>query len=404
MIEFIKATYHRLIAELNVKTYRYLYEQFHIKNRLTGIIGPRGTGKTTLILQYIKNNLYHQKKTFYFSADNIYFNKTTLLEFIVYLYENEDINIFFIDEIHKYANWRQELKNIYDSFPKIKIIFSGSSSIDLIKGSYDLSRRVKLFQLTGLSLREYINFSTNSNIKSIQLNELTKNNNKQDELLSQIPKIKSLFHEYLNYGYYPFIFEDKNSYLEKVLRMIDKTIYEDITNYYDLKTANLHNLKSILIFLASTLPGEISINNLAQNLSIDHKTASNYINILAETGLIRLVNTDSVGNKYLRKPQKAYLHNTTLLHALANNTPTVNMIGTIRELFFLQHVVDAGIKIFYHHNCDFQVNDIMFEIGGKNKTRQQLQNISDKDGFLIKNDILISGKKTIPLYYFGFLY
>lgn len=404
MNEFIKATFHRLIAELDVKTYRYLYDQFQIKNRLTGLVGPRGVGKTTLILQYIKNNLYKDGKTFYFSADNIYFNKTSLLEFIIYLYENEDINTFFVDEIHKYSNWHQELKNIYDSFPKIKIIFSGSSSLDLVKGSYDLSRRVKLFRLAGLSLREYINFTTSSNIFPIKLSELKNNCSQFDGVLSQIPKIKGLFREYLNCGYYPFVFEGENSYQEKVLRIIDKTVYEDITNYYDLKTSNLHHLKSILMFLATSLPGNISINNLAQNLSIDHKTAANYLHILAESGLIRLIYTASTGSKYLRKPEKSFLHNTTLLHSLINNNPLLNMVGTARELFFVQHVADAGLDVLYHNNCDFQVGDMVFEIGGKNKTKQQLKPVTKAKTFVVKDDILVSGTQIIPLYYLGFIY
>lgn len=404
MIDFLKATFQRLIAELNITTYRYLYQQFHIKNRLTGIVGPRGTGKTTLMLQYIKNNLYNGGKTFYFSADNIYFNSNTLLEFVTDLYRNEDINIFFIDEIHKYSSWRQELKNIYDAFPKIKIVFSGSSVIDLVKGSYDLSRRAKLFRLSGLSLREYINFTTGLEIPAVPFIELKKDYHKYDQLFSQIPKITGHFHNYLNHGYYPFVFEDETSYHEKVLRIIEKTIYEDISNYHALKTTNLGNFKLILNFLATSTPGNISINNLAQNLSIDHKTAANYLHILNEAGLIRLIFAAGTGSKCIRKPEKAFLHNTTLLHTLLNNRILENTIGTIRELFFAQNIADAGSNIFYSSIGDFQVNDLIFEIGGKNKTKQQIKNVINTEAFLVKDNILVSGHNIIPLYYFGFIY
>lgn len=404
MTDFLKTTFHRLIAKLNIKTHRYLYDSFNIKNRLTGIVGARGTGKTTLMLQYIKENLYTDKKTFYFSADNIFFNNSTLLDFVANLYHTEGMNIFFIDEVHKYPNWHQELKNIYDSFPTIKIIFSGSSSIDLIKGSYDLSRRATLFKLAGLSFREYLNFVTNTDISPLSFTELKNNYRKYDEQFSQIPKIKGLFKQYVKMGYYPFVFEDENSYYEKVIRIIDKTIYEDITNYYNIKTVSLNNFKRILNFFATSLPGNISINNLAHNLGIDYKTTENYLHILNESGLIRLVYPIASGSKTLRKPEKAFLHNTTLLQTLSNYTSAVDVSGTIRELVFVQNVADAGLNVFYSSIGDFQIGDTMFEIGGKNKTKKQLQTVNNSQMFLVKDDILVSGHKIIPLYYFGFLY
>ena len=163
MIQFLHETYERLLEGVGTNTHRYLFEQFHLDNRLTGLIGPRGVGKTTLMLQYIKEKIVNKKNVFYVSADNIYFSDNTLLGFVNELFQTEDIDCFFIDEIHKYPNWNQELKNIYDSFPNVKLIFSGSSSIDLVKGSYDLSRRAKLFYLHGLSFREYLLFSTQNN-------------------------------------------------------------------------------------------------------------------------------------------------------------------------------------------------------------------------------------------------
>lgn len=404
MLDFLKATFHRLIADLSISTYRYLYFQFNINSRLTGLVGPRGTGKTTLLLQYIKNNLYTSGKVFYFSADNIYFNNNSLLEFIANLYQLEGINIFFIDEVHKYANWYQELKNIYDAFPEIKIIFSGSSSIDLIKGSYDLSRRAKLFKMAGLSLREYLNFTTEADIQAVTFDDLKTNYRKYDNSFSQIPRIKGIFKKYLTLGYYPFVFEDENSYHEKVLRTIDKTIYEDITNYYNLKTANLSYFKRILNFLATSMPGNISINNLAHNLGIDHKTAENYLNILAESGLVRLVYAEATGNQVLRKPEKAFLHNTTLMHVLRSCMSSADTLGTMRELFFVQSTVDAGLSTFYCSSGDFAIDNVVFEIGGKNKTKKQLQNVAKNSALLVKDDILTSAQTTVPLYYFGFLY
>ncbi len=403
MIDFLKSTYHRLINELNIKTYRYLYSQFHIKNRLTGIIGARGVGKTTMILQYIKEHLYEKGETFYFSADHIYFNKTSILEFVEDLYQTNGISIFFIDEIHKYKNWNQELKNIYDSFPAIKIIFSGSSSIDLVAGSYDLSRRATIFNLHGLSLREYINFKTGSNYAPLSLDKLLTDYEQLDKEFSQIAKIKGHFNDYLQEGYYPFLFEDPHSYYEKIERIIEKTIFEDISNYYNLKTVNLVYFKKILNFLASIPPGDINTHNLAHNLGIDNKTVFYYLTILEKTGLVRLVYPYKGGNHSLRKPEKVFLNNTTLLYALNNYLGQSVLKGTVRELFFIQSLNNSGAPVFYNKYGDFQTKNIIFEIGEKNKTKAQIKEVK-LPAILVKDDILVSSKNMIPLFYFGFLY
>ncbi len=408
MLTLLKSTFHRLLNELNIDTHRYLFKQFNIKNRLTGIIGPRGVGKTTLMLQYIKENLLNAGNVFYFSADNIYFNNNTILEFVTSLYQDEDITIFFIDEIHKYKNWNQELKNLYDSLPSIKIIFSGSSSIDLIRGSYDLSRRATIFNLHGLSLREYINLKTNSSYPVISFDTILKNRttpskNSSYNALATIPGMKKYFQEYLKQGYYPFVFEEKDHYYEKISRVIDKTIFEDIANFYNLKTANLQLFKKILIFLASIPPGEINIHNLAKNLHIDSKTVTTYLTILNETGLTRQIYPHQIGNPTLRKPTKIFLNNTTLSHVLATSIGQPVNKGNIRELFFIHSLANANIDIHYSKIGDFNVNNIFFEIGGKNKTREQIKGTTET-ALLVKDDIFLSNKNEIPLYYFGFLY
>lgn len=398
MLNFILETYHRLIDELDIKNRRYLYASFHIKNRLTGLIGPRGVGKTTLMLQYIKENLFHDKKTFYFSADLVYFQKTTLLEFISNLYNDEGYRIFFIDEIHKYQNWNQEIKNLYDSFPSIKIVFSGSSMLDLIAGSYDLSRRAHLYHLKGMSFREYLNFVDDVSLKPISF----------EKLLAK-PKIEmgeratQHFRSYLKQGYYPFVFEDPHAYYERILRIIDKAIYEDIANYYNLKTPHLHYFKQILRYLASIPPGKLSANKLAQNLSIDHKTAFHYLSILNDVGLTRFVYPYAKGNVMLRKPQKLFLHNSTLLHAMNQYSGENVSKGTERELFFIQSLEDAGVELFYSNQGDFRTKGCIFEIGGKNKSGKQIQD-AGLPSYLVKDDIQIPVGNQIPLRYFGFLY
>lgn len=403
MEDFFYTTYHRLISSVDFPEHRYLFDSFHIKNRLTGLIGPRGVGKTTLMLQYIKEHLYPDASVFYFSADNLYFNKTSLLEFVDTCYHTDGVRVFFIDEIHKYPHWSQTLKNIYDAFPDVKVIFSGSSSLDIAKGSGDLSRRATLFNMHGLSFREYLNFKTGSQFKAISWKNLLASPNKFGGQLSHTNKIMGHFKDYLQIGYYPFLFEDLHSYNEKIGRIIEKTIYEDITNYYSLKTQNLYLFKNILNYLASIPPGSTNIHSIAKQLGIDDKTAFHYLGILKETGLVRFIQPYAKGKQLLSRPEKIFLNNTTLHTTINSFLGAANDIGTQRELFFLQSVMNAGIHVFTSDYADFQADNHLFEIGGKNKTSHQI-NKTTLPAFLVKDDILIGNKNTIPLLYFGFLY
>ena len=373
---------------------RYLYPQFQLTNRLTGLIGPRGVGKTTLLLQYIKNELFKDKTSFYFSADLVYFQKSNLLEFVSDLHQKEGYKIIFIDEIHKYQNWDQELKNIYDAFPSLKIVFSGSSA----EGSHDLSRRAKLYRLHGLSFREYLNFSQNLQLKPCSFEDLM-----QGTATPAIPKILTHFETYLAQGYYPFVFEDPHSYHEKVSRIIEKTIFEDIANYYNLKTPNLQYFKKILTYLASIPPGDLNIHNLSQNLGVDHKTTQHYLTILVSVGLIRELHPYAGGGAGLRKSSKFFLNNTTLMHTLQQYLGQPILKGTERELFFIQSLQNGEIPIFCSEKADYQTRDAIFEIGGKSKTKRQLKG-SQLPAYLVKDDILHSLKNEIPLFQCGFLY
>lgn len=401
MDAFLQQTFQRLLENTDLSFKRYLYVSFR-PGRLTGITGSRGVGKTTLMLQYIKENLAHNQKVFYFSADSIYFHQSTLLEFINDLYNLEGHRFFFIDEIHKYANWNQELKNLYDAFPDIKIVYSGSSMLELIKGSYDLSRRTKLYHLSGMSFREYLNFSEQSNIEAIELSALLANP-KNFNKLGMIDRVMGHFKEYLSIGYYPFIFEDSLTYYERVMRIIDKIIYEDIPSYFDLKTHNLHLFKQILSYLSTIPPGEINTNNIAKNMNVAHQTVFNYLTILESVGLIQMIYPFEGGNQYLRKPKKIFLHNTTLLYTLQQFVGETLNKGTLRELYFIQAMRDANQKIYYSQQADYRMKKLIFEIGGKNKTTQQLSNL-DMPAFLIKDDIVVATNKVIPLLYLGFIY
>lgn len=401
MDDFLHQAYLRLLDNTALSFKRYLYDRFQ-PGRLTGLLGPRGVGKTTLLLQYIKENLTDSQSAFYFSADSVYFRQSTLVKFINDLYNLEGYRLFFIDEIHKYANWNQELKNLYDAFPDIKIIYSGSSTLELIKGSHDLSRRVKIYHLPGLSFREYLHFTTHRDTPSLTLVDLWQNHTKINRL-SAIDKLMGHFKKYLAYGYYPFAFEDPYSYYERIMQIIDKIIFEDIPNYFDLKTHNLYLFKKILGYLSSIPPGEVNTHNIAQNMQISHQTISHYLNILSEVGLVRMIYPFETGNQYLRKPEKIFLHNTTLLSAFEQFIGEGVNKGTLRELYFVQAMQDARQTIFYSKQGDYRSKNIIFEIGGKNKTTKQITK-APLPAVLVKDDILTASKNIIPLLFFGFLY
>jgi len=398
MFRFITETFHRLIDELPELKTRYLYPTFQLQNRLTGLVGPRGVGKTTMLLQYIKNELMPGKGAFYFSADLVYFQQSNLLQFVGDLHEKEGHKVIFIDEIHKYKGWDQELKNIYDSFPSLKVVFSGSSMLDLVSGSYDLSRRAKLYRLHGMSFREYLNFSQNLDLKPCSFQELLRG-----EEAAKMPKILTYFETYLNRGYYPFVFEDPHSYHEKTSRIIEKTIFEDIANYYHLKTPNLLVFKKILTYFASISPGELNIHNLSQNLGIDHKTTQHYLEILVAVGLARELAPYEGGGSGLRKGSKYFLNNTTLMHTLQQYVGQPILKGTERELFFIQSLQNAEIPLFCSNKADYRTKEAVFEIGGKGKTHRQLKD-SKLPAYLVKDDILRPLKNEIALFQCGFLY
>ena len=270
--------------------------------------------------------------------------------------------------------------------------------LDLVTGSYDLSRRAKLYRLQGLSFREYLNFSQNLQLQPCSFQELL-----QGLTLPEIPKILTYFNTYLNQGYYPFVFEDPHSYHEKVSRIIEKTVFEDIANYYNLKTPNLHYFKKILTYFSSISPGDLNIHNLSQNLGIDHKTAQHYLTILVAVGLVRELHPYEGGGSGLRKNSKFLLNNTTLMHTMQQYVGQSIVKGTERELFFVQSFQNGEIPLFCSEKGDYRTHDTLFEIGGKSKTDRQLKGAT-LPAYLVKDDILRSLKNEIPLFQCGFLY
>lgn len=403
MIDEIIETYRRLLDEVKFDKHRYLFDQFNLNNRLTGLVGPRGSGKTTMLFQYIKEKVENKDECIYASLDSIYFLQVNLLDFVKELYEKKGVKYFFLDEVHKYRNWSHEFKNIYDSFPKVKTVFSGSSSLDLIKGNYDLSRRGKIYRLRGLSLREYLYFKDGIIFEPVKFEDIIKTPNKCCEVIAKTEKLKGYFEDYMNSGYYPFVFEDEESYHEKILNILDKTIYQDISEFYKLKTENLIIFKKILSFLATIPPGELNRNTISKLTGTDNKTVQSYLNILNETGLVHLVAENKSGSNLLKTKEKLFLENPNLYKAISKEAGQDYKTGTMREIFFIKMIENSGRKVFFSNIGDFVVDGINFEIGGKSKDRKQIKN-DMANSYFVKDDILYGSKGEIPLYLFGFLY
>lgn len=402
-METLIEIYQRLLREM-IPTYkRKFYDEFVMDSRLVGVIGARGVGKTTFLIEYLRTQYSGSSQTLYISADNLYFVEHTLVDVIDEFVKHYNGTIICIDEIHKYKNWDQELKNIYDSYPNLQIIFSGSSSIDLIKGKYDLSRRAILKNMYGFSFREFLEIKENKSFPVIGFREIIINHELYEKELSATPKLIGYLKEYLKEGYYPTRFELQTSeaYVQSLRNIIDKIVYEDISSFYSLNTQNLDTLKKIIYFFATSLPGKVNTNSIANSLGKDHTTIASYIQLLRDSGVLRFLLINKSGHALVRNAEKIYLDNTNLLYALNEEIGKEPFVGVLRELFVISNLQNINTHVFYSAEGDIEVNDITLEIGGKNKSSDQIKNI--KDSYLVKDDILIGSKTTIPLYLFGFL-
>ncbi len=379
-------------------TVREIYYEIDFSQKLIWIIWPRWVWKSTILIEYLKQN--NLSNSLYISADNIYFLENNLFEFALKFKREFDGKILLIDEIHKYKNWQQELKNIYDSIPDLQIIFSWSSSIDLKNWNYDLSRRAKLYYLNWFSFREYINYLYWLNIKKYELNDILNNHINICLNLWNIPVIK-YFKEYLENWYYPYYVNEKQKDNQKILETIDKTIYDDISKYYNVKTENLIYFKRILNYLSIINPWEINSNKISKTLEIDNKTVNNYLEILEKWWLIRFLLKDINWYNIMKNTSKIYLDNTNLIYSISKNLGKEINTWLIRELFILNSIQNKNINICFSEKWDFKVNDNIFEIWWKNKTYKQISWLTNS--FLVVDDIIIWEKNTIPLYLLWFL-
>ncbi|HCA43754.1 MAG TPA: AAA family ATPase [Bacteroidetes bacterium] len=389
-----------LLKSVNNHFFRFLYDKVDLKQRLISIKGLRGSGKTTLLLQLIKYKLGVSDKILYVTADHPYFYSNSLFNLASEFY-NLGGKYLFIDEVHKYVNWSRELKLIYDGFPEMKVIFTASSALDIYKGESDLSRRVKPYDLPGLSFREYLNLLDRKKFTPFSLQDILKHSQKiSNEIISELNKPLYQFNKYLKKGYLPFTAEEtEDSYLEKIYNVISITLTSDLALSYQLTSSDVIKIKKLLGIIAGSVPFSPNVSDLARKMEISRDYIKNYFVNLTEAKMINTLGPRLKKTGALQKPGKIFLENTNLSYALTEKPDT----GNLRETFFLNQIKNSKLKIYSHTSADFMINDdLFFEIGRKNKDTGQIKNL--KNSYLVLDGIETGFKNRIPLYLFGFLY
>ncbi|AHW58934.1 hypothetical protein SAMN05444285_1157 [Draconibacterium orientale] len=388
-MEQINILYQSILSRTNTKFIRFLFNKINLENRMNAIIGSRGAGKTTLLLQLIKQKL-PITKTLYLSADNIYLTNLNLFE-LAQKFSNTGGLFLFIDEIHKYPNWSQELKMIYDYLPDLKVVFTGSSILDIYKGYADLSRRVLTYYLPGLSFREYIEFKTNNKLPVYSLEQIVKNEISFDGF-----KPLEQFSEYIKSGYFPFFKEP--GYIEKLNNTINLTLETDIPNHTGMNIATVNKLKQLLYIVSQSVPFKPNMSKIAEMIGINRNQVAEYLHYFERAGLILQLREATKGIRLMGKVQKIYLNNPNFIHLFAEGNPN---IGNIRETFFFNQMSPYH-QVFSAQKGDFTVDSLTFEIGGKSKNNRQIKNV--ENSYIVKDDIEYGSGNTIPLWAFGLTY
>jgi len=377
---------------------RSLMDEIHWNDRLIGIKGGRGVGKTTLLLQYIKKNFTPGKDNLYVSLDDVYFSGNSLTDFTEEFVMNGG-KYLFLDEVHRYDKWSQSLKNIYDDYPDLKVVFTGSSVLDIIQSKADLSRRAIVYKMKGLSFREYLLLTNKLKWSEFSLNEILENHELISmEIAAKIKPVKE-FKEYLKTGYYPFFQEYPETYHQRLEQVISLVLENDITALKPVNLEGVKKLKQLLYVLSTSVPFKPNISKLAEKTGISRNSLVQYLHYLDEAEVLNLLFRDTAGISLLQKPEKIYFENPNLAYTLGyNNTEP----GNLRETFFINQVAVKN-QISYTEKGDFKVNDrYVFEVGGKNKSQSQLKNIDN--AWLALDDIEYGFQNKIPLWLFGFLY
>jgi len=388
----------RLVQATTDSFTRYLYNKITWEERLVGILGAKGTGKTTMLLQHIKRNFPEQQKALYASLDNIWFSKNSLWELA------EQFNAYggthlFLDEVHKYPTWAREIKNIYDSFPDLNVVFTGSSMLEIYQQSVDLSRRVVSYELKGLSFGEFLEYEYNLKLEKQSLENVMSNHREIANSIIFNFKILPAFKKYLQIGYYPFYKKSKGNYYYAIQQSINKTLEEDLPAIEPVEYATILKLKKMLAIISEMVPYQPNTVALGASMETARQLVVKYLYLLDKAGILMCVPDTKEKLNALSKPEKVYLENTNIIYSLAKDNANP---GNLRETFFANQLRERH-TVRIATTGDFVVdNQYTFEIGGKNKTGEQIKNTSA--AFVVADDVESGFQNKIPLWLFGLLY
>ena len=390
-------SYHRRLSTIVSKFHRYLYNKINWNARMIGIRGARGVGKTTMLLQHIVENYTHVDDVLYASLDDLWFANHSVMELVDWV-SVQGLKRLYLDEVHKCPNWAVVLKNIYDSYPNVSVVYTSSSILMLDNGIADLSRRQTLYTLNGLSFREFLEFEGVLSLTSVTLEELLKNHLSIGLEVVRKVKIIPLFKSYLEHGYYPFYLESGVDYSERLQWTINTVLESDLPAVEDVTFETIGKVRRLLVLLAERVPFVPNLSVLWRELSVNNMQGLRMLYALDRAKILSLATSDYKSYKHLSKPDKVFLNNTNLMYVVC---PSVNVGGMRETFFFNQLSVNYAINI--PPKGDFLVDGkLLFEVGGKNKTFEQIADV--ENSFIAADDIETGYKNKIPLWMFGILY
>ena len=388
-MERLQATFDKLLRETTSTFHRYMYDRIDWNTRIVGLLGPRGVGKTTMVLQYIKENL-PRKESLYVVAEDLYFANHTLVD-LADTFARTGGKYLIIDEIHKYKGWSRELKLIYDYHSELHVFFTGSSILDIYKGISDLSRRVLTYEMQGLSYREYLSLFHQIELPVYSIQQIL---NQEVELPQGFLPLQH-FSDYLQRGYYPF---RDNNFERYIMNVVNTTLEVDIAQYADLTPATIRKLKRLLAIIAQAAPFKPNFTQIGGQLEVSRNNIADLCAWLEKAGLIGQLRDSTGGIQGLGKVDKVYLDNATLIYVLGNKSTE---IGTIRETFFYNQM-RVITNVISSRISDFEIDGKTFEVGGRKKKQKQIQNA--EQGYVVKDDIETGYGNIIPLWQFGLTY
>lgn len=389
-MEQLYNAYSQLIKRVDTDFVRYMYGQIRWAGRMLGLVGPRGVGKTTMILQHIKLHLPIEK-TLYVSADNLYFVDHTLVE-LAERFVKQGGEHLVIDEIHKYSGWSRELKQIYDTHSDLQVIFTGSSILDIYKGVADLSRRAPIYEMQGLSFREYLYLFHHIEVPVYTIDDILTHKAEIPGVAHPLP----LFSDYLKRGYYPFG-RDEN-YERELEQVIYQTMEGDIPQYAMMNVSTGRKLRQLLVIISKSVPFKPVMTKLAEMIGVSRNQLGDYLLYMERAGMIAQLRDDTGGIRGLGKIEKVYIDNTNLAYVLGNKATD---IGNLRETFFFNQM-RVNNDVISSSKADFVIEGRTFEVGGKGKGQKQIADSTE--GYIVKDDIEAGYLNVIPLWAFGLNY